>query len=80
MFGPSGGPGTSGICSFAGGSCGLQNRNARFDSWVPRSAKAPENRGFWLSRADRGVMLPMVCRFARHGRLQLHAPGRASPS
>jgi hypothetical protein len=35
---------------------GLQNRNARFDSSVPRFSQAPRDRGFWLSGADRGIM------------------------
>jgi hypothetical protein len=39
---------------------GLQNRNARFDSWVPRPSLAPGNRGFWLCGGDRGVMSARV--------------------
>ena len=35
---------------------GLQTRNARFDSSVPRSGKAPENGVFSLCRADCVVM------------------------
>jgi hypothetical protein len=35
---------------------GLQNRNARFDSSVPRFGLTPGFRGFWLFRADRGMM------------------------
>jgi hypothetical protein len=39
---------------------GLQNRNARFDSSVPRFSQAPGFRGFWLSEADRSMMSRMA--------------------
>ena len=39
--------------------CGLQNRNARFDSWVPRSGAGP---GLQAFRCWSGVLGPPVCR------------------
>jgi hypothetical protein len=59
MRSPSTQPSTAAVGPlFMGVACGLQNRNARFDSWVPRSGKRPGNGAFPLSRADCGVMWP----------------------
>src|ERR1700689_4999959 len=57
--------------------CGLQNRNARFDSWVPRPSQAPDFRGFWLCGADRGIMCRIVA--CSHPQLRF-AMSTAAPS